>query len=365
MATVKPYPTKAGQRWMVRYRKPDGRQTAKRGFSTKAAAQGWMHSNAVDIRVGAYVDPTLGRTEVGPLCDQWLAERINLEVSALGRYQRTIANQVKPRWESTAVSAVTAAAVQKWIAELDGSPSHVRKAHQALSGVLDLAVRDRLIPTNPARGVTLPRLKKKPPTFLDVDRLWEFARLAGHGHDVVLFLGYSGLRWGEMAALKEKRWNSGKRKLHVAESVTEEGGQLEWTDGKTHKSRTLPMPGFIADIIEDRMTGDPDSLIFPAPGGGVLRNKNARRDWFDPAVRSLFGQADDDKTIRLTPHDLRHTAASLLIASGASVKAVQYYLGHASAVMTLDLYSHLFDEDLDSAVVGMESQRPRPAAVPG
>lgn len=53
----------------------------------------------------------------------------------------------------------------------------------------------------------------------------------------------------------------------------------------------------------------------------------------------------------MTLHDLRHTAASLAISSGANVKAVQRMLGHASAAMTLDLYADLFDDDLDDVAM--------------
>jgi integrase len=71
----------------------------------------------------------------------------------------------------------------------------------------------------------------------------------------------------------------------------------------------------------------------------VLRSGNFRRRVFDPAVRAA-GLED------LSPHDRRHTAASLLVASGANVKAVQRMLGHASAAMTLTVYSGLFDDDV-------------------
>lgn len=57
------------------------------------------------------------------------------------------------------------------------------------------------------------------------------------------------------------------------------------------------------------------------------------------------------------PHDLRHTAASLAISAGANVKAVQRMLGHASAAMTLDTYAELFEDDLDSVAVALDSQR--------
>ena len=69
--------------------------------------------------------------------------------------------------------------------------------------------------------------------------------------------------------------------------------------------------------------------MFTGTNGGVLRNRNARRDWFNPAARAI-GEPG------LTPHELRHTAASLAVSAGANVKAVQRMLGHASAAMTLE-----------------------------
>lgn len=60
---------------------------------------------------------------------------------------------------------------------------------------------------------------------------------------------------------------------------------------------------------------------------------------------------------RVTPHDLRHTAASLAISAGANVKAVQRMLGRASAAMTLDTYAELFDDDLDDVAAALDQQR--------
>ena len=82
-----------------------------------------------------------------------------------------------------------------------------------------------------------------------------------------------------------------------------------------------------------------NDLVITSPEGAVLRSGNFRRRVFDPAARAAG--LDD-----LSPHDLRNTAASLLVASGANVKAVQRMLGHAFAAMTLDVYSGLFDDDL-------------------
>ena len=72
----------------------------------------------------------------------------------------------------------------------------------------------------------------------------------------------------------------------------------------------------------------------------MLRNGNFRRDVFDHAARAAGLDG-------LTPHELRHTAASLAVSAGANVKVVQRMLGHASAAMTLDVCAGLFDDDLE------------------
>jgi hypothetical protein len=82
--------------------------------------------------------------------------------------------------------------------------------------------------------------------------------------------------------------------------------------------------------------------------GTALRLRNWRRVVFDPAVR-------DAGLVDVTPHDLRHTAASLAVASGATVKSVQRMLGHASAAMTLDVYAGLFDDDLTDLAARMDA----------
>ncbi|GAB3613247.1 site-specific integrase [Humibacter ginsengisoli] len=68
-------------------------------------------------------------------------------------------------------------------------------------------------------------------------------------------------------------------------------------------------------------------------------------------------QAANPTLRRVTPYDLRHTAASLAIGAGANVKAVQRMLGHASAAMTLDVYADLFDDELDAVAVALSQAR--------
>jgi integrase len=144
-----------------------------------------------------------------------------------------------------------------------------------------------------------------------------------------------------------------RRRLHIAESASEVGGRLVWTTTKNHQSRSVPVPpGLIPELARACEGKKPGDLVFTAPGGGPLRLGNWRTRVFDPACAAAG-------IVGLTPHDLRHTAASLAIAAGANVKAVQRMLGHSSAAMTLDIYAGLFGDDLDTVAALLDSHVPQ------
>jgi hypothetical protein len=143
----------------------------------------------------------------------------------------------------------------------------------------------------------------------------------------------AGLRVGDVDFLR--------RRLKVERSVSDVDGHLVLTTPKTHHAREVPMPAFVAAMLADTTHGrSADSPLFTSPVGALLRGNNFRRRSFDRAAASIGLPG-------LTPHELRHTAASLAVSAGANVKAVQRMLGHASAAMTLDVYAGLFGDDLD------------------
>lgn len=244
----------------------------------------------------------------------------------------------------------------------------VRKIHGVLSAILDLAVRDKRLPANPSKGVNLPRAKSRRRRYLTADEVEllaaEAARppktragtpletaYAAHGLAIYV-LAYCGLRWSEFAALRIDSVDVMRGRLHVTESVTEvNGGRLLWGETKSYEARSVPIPRFLRDELVPYLAtrGDRD-LLFTTVNGEVLRNRNARRSWFDRAATAI-GQPG------LTPHELRHTAASLAVSAGANVKAVQRMLGHASAAMTLDIYADLFDSDLDAVADRLDETR--------
>jgi len=292
---------------------------------------------------------------VGELADVWLAGKINLKPTSRARYADVLKTHVLPRWGNVALIRVTHGDVQAWLSELSDrglAGASVRKAQGVLSGILGLAVRDRRLAVNPALGVALPPMQERRRRYLTAEQLEALADAAGPGRVAVLVLGYCGLRWSELAALRVRHFDLLRRRVLVEEAVTEvDGSRLVWGTPKTHGRRSVPLPRFLVDeLARTVVTRAADELAFPSPQGAVLRNRNARSAWFDAAARAI-GEPG------LTPHELRHTAASLAIKAGANVKAVQRMLGHASAAMTLDRYADLFDDDLDDVADRLDALR--------
>ena len=153
---------------------------------------------------------------------------------------------------------------------------------------------------------------------------------------------YTGLRWGEATALRVCDIDLGRRRIDVRRAFTDVGGRIVLGTPKSHQSRTVPVPRFIAAELVAAITNRrSDDLLFTMPGGSVVRLGNRRRATFLPA-RARAGLSD-----RFRVHDLRHTAASLMIQAGYPPKMLQEIMGHASITTTLDLYGHLYPGEMD------------------
>lgn len=349
-------------RYRVRYRTPGRRQTDKRGFRTKKEAQLFAATVEVSKARGEFISHSAGLTTVAEVVETWCAGWGDLAPSTAERYRGILRKYVLPKWGDVPVAEVIPSDVKAWTTKLlnDGlAAASVRKTHRVLSLALDVAVEDKLLALNAVRKTKIARPSVAPRRYLTHQQVDLLATAAGElGRPVILTLAYCGLRWGELAALHVKDVNLSTAKVRVRESVTEVGGKLQWGDPKTHQHRTVPVPSFLVPLLKERVDGrNPDDLVFPAAGGGVLRYRVARRSWFNQAVVTA-GCPEG-----FHPHELRHTAASLAISAGANVKAVQKMLGHGSAAMTLDTYSDLFPDDLDA--VGVSLDRARSQAIVG
>ncbi|GAA2751240.1 hypothetical protein GCM10009869_14280 [Amnibacterium kyonggiense] len=350
MGAISAYDTAAGKRYRVRYRKPDRSQTDKRGFRTKREAELFLASVNVAMARGEFVDATATRETIGVLGAAWLRFQTHLKPSSVRPVEIAWRLYVEPRWGTTPVSAVKYSDVQEWVADISEgrSATTVLRAHGVLASILDVAARDRRISSNPARGVKMPRKNKKAHTYLTHEQVSDLALECGDKRTFVLVLAYCGLRWGEAVGLRVQDIDFGRRRINVTVNAVEVADRIEVGTPKTHKRRSVPFPALLGPALAQQCAGkSAEELVFTAEDGGYLRRTRtdeSSRGWFSQAVRRAG-------IPRMTPHDLRHTAASLAIQCGANVKAVQRMLGHASAAMTLDVYADLFDDDLDLVAV--------------
>jgi len=226
----------------------------------------------------------------------------------------------------------------------------VRQSRGVLSLILSQAVNEGLLVRNPCEKVKPPTVRPRRQLFLTADQLAALADECGDYAPLVWFLGWSGLRIGEAVALRVGRVDASRRRIRVEEAATEVGGRLVFGTPKTHEARTVIVPGYVIDRMKPLLAGKaPEDYVFTAPRGGPLRANNFRRRVFSTAVARI-GIPD------LVPQDLRDTAASLAISAGASIKAVQRMLGHASANVTLDIYGGLFEEDLENLADTLEER---------
>lgn len=353
MASVSRNPR--GKGWQARWRDPGGRQR-KKNFARRIDAQRWLDQMRAEMHRGQYIDPVAGKVRVQDVAASWALGLGHLKESTAARYRGLLRTHVLPRFGTWPVAKVGHSDVRDWVHELSSAglaPGTVRQAHRVLSLILDEAVQDERLARNPARRVPLPRARRLEPRFLTAEEVRALIAAAGSEGLTVAVLAFCGLRYGEMAGLRVRQVNFLRRRSVVAESVTEVGGRLVWSTPKTNRSRSVPFPPSLTPQIEARCAGKrPEDLVFTSPAGAPLRLRNWRSRVFDPACAAV-GLVD------VKPHDLRHTAASLAIASGANVKAVQRMLGHASAAMTLDVYAGLFADDLDAVAAALDGLVPQ------
>lgn len=361
MATIETYQLASGaKRYRVRYRTPENKQTDKRGFTTVREAKAFAASIEVSKASGEFVAYSSGLITVGALARPWLDNNARIKQTTAAKRESAWTHRVGPRWAAVPIGDIRPSHVRRWVADLvaaDVGVASIESALDVLRGVLAAALEDRHLASNPAAGVHPPRRKHQRRGYLSHQQVQALAvEVGAHRPElatVVGFLAYTGLRWGEMAALRVESFDMLRHRATVSEAVAEVRGRVVFDTPKGHERRSVPFPRFLAAALAELMAGKARSdLVFTGPTGAVLAVSRFRPRVFAPAVGRC--QVADSTFPAITPHDLRHTAASLAISAGANVKAVQTMLGHASATLTLDTYADLFADDLDAVAAHMD-----------
>jgi integrase len=348
MATIESYRTRGGATlYAVRYRKPDTRQTWKRGFRTKRDAKMFAANVEVSKAKGEYVAPSLGRVTVGQLGPSWLErQKGHMKPSGFRSYDSAWRIHVEPRWGTKPIGDVKFSDVQAWVSELAvrRGPVIVQTAHSVLARILGDAVRDRMLASNPARGVKVPARKPRRNVYLTAKQLDALADESGHYRSLVLLLGVGGLRWGEAAALRVCDVDFLRRRVELHRNAVTVGRQTYVGSLKSGKSRTVVLPAFVIDALAQTAEGkERDELLWSTASGSYVGPPASSDSWLSGAVGRCQKSADEARAKeakngeepttpvfpRVTAHTLRHTAASLAISAGANPKVVQRMLGPA------------------------------------
>lgn len=352
MATIEPYTTSSGaKRYRVRYRTPDRRQTDKRGFTTKRDAKAFAATVEHSKLTGAYIAPSAGRVTVAQVAVQWETGLSHLKPKTRENSLSAYHAHVEPRWGHVAVGEVTAPVVRSWVTEKinDGAgPATIERALGMLRQILEVAVESGNLAANPVDRVKAPKRQHRGRGYLSHDQVRALAAAAGTSGPLIYFLAYTGLRFGEAAALRVRDVDTMRRRVRVERSVVEVGGKMVFGTPKTHEKRTVPIPAFLTEFVAPLMEGRGREALVFGDGTSPVRVNNWRRRDFHRALKAC--QAADPEFPTISVHDLRHTCASLAVSAGANIKALQRMLGHASAAQLLDTYADLFDSDLDEVI---------------
>lgn len=335
-----------GGSWQARYRDPMGRERA-RNFARRIDAERFLNVVETDKLRGQWVDPEAGKVTVAEFSERWYASTVSLKPKTRGCYRSLLDSRILPYLGHLQLRQVDPLLVREWVVDLQEaeiSASRIRQARNVAHAVFGLAQQASLVARSPVEGVKTPPLPASDRRYLTPAQVQQLGASMPRPYDVLTYvLAYTGIRFGEAAALRRFRCDGPRSRLHIAESLAEVGGDLYFGPTKTHRARTVVVPATIRDLLAQHLgtiEDEPEALVFTSPKGRALRYSNFRNRIWIPATKAA-GLAN------LDIHELRHTAASLMIRAGADPKLIQTQLGHASIAITFDVYGHLFPDRLD------------------
>lgn len=344
--------------WRARYRDAIGKEHA-RHFRRKTDAQAWLDQVNASIVAGSYVDPKTARTTVAEWADRWLVGYQAHRKSTV-RQAEVHLERIRARFGPMQLGAVRPSDVRAWVSALkeEGlADSYVYALHGRLSQLMGDAVHDGLIARNPCSRRTSPKQGKQRAYVATTEQVWALHDAMPERLRTAILLGaFVGLRLSEACGLRVAD-------VDFLRAVVTPAVQYPAEPLKTAGSaQPVPIPRELALMLSAQVEQWPAETILTNESGGQL----------SPWVLERAVRAARVKVAGLPEgfryHDLRHYFASLLISSGADVKAVQARLRHASATTTLNTYSHLWpdtDESTRAAVRDVLAARADSVRTPG
>jgi integrase len=348
----------------------EGRRKRKTVYGkTKGEVQQKLRKIQSDSDLGQLVDPT--NLTVARYLGAWLENTAKPAISptTYARYEQLVRLHVSPHVGGLKLDKFQAIHVEHLMAELERNQASAwtrRMALVLLSNALRKAVRLKLISHNAAADVPRAKPAEKEMLILTQEQARRFMAVAKGKRLFALFALAlaSGMRQGEILGLRWQDVDFDRGVVKVNRSLAQVKGEFVLKEPKSKQSRrAVKLPGFALGALRDHRAamlkeGNVAAPVFCTRTGQYLAKSNLIRQVFKPLIRQAneraIGEAEESGAEpSLLPdvrfHDLRHTHASLLLASGESIKAVSQRLGHSAVELTLRVYCHLmpgFDDVL-------------------
>jgi len=338
----------ASGRFQARYLGPDGlSRSAPETFPDKTSATRWLTLKQAELIRGDWTDPDLGRVPVVDYAASWIEEH---ELSPRTRelYRALLRLHLVPYLGRRELAQLTPEMVRKWRQDLrkDGrSADSIAKAYRLLRAVMATAVDDERIKRNPCRikGADTAARAERP--IATVQQVYALADAIGPRFRVfILAAAFTGLRWGELIALRRMDLDLVDGTLSVRRSIAElSGGGLVVGPPKSAAGiRTVPLPAVLVDELRDHLAkyvaDDSAALIFTGERGGTPK----RGSWRS-TVKWTMRVKEAGLPAGFHFHDLRHTGNHLASKGGASTRELMHRMGHGSMRAAL-IYQHNTDE---------------------
>ena len=340
--------------WRVRWRDPVTGKERSRQFSRKVDAERFLTTVEGDVLRGTYIDPNAGKVLFKEYATEWLSTKANLRERSMINVEGRLRNHLMPAFSSRPMSQIRPAEVRSWVAEMAGrrSPATVKAAYHVLAQIMRTAEIDGLIAKTPCVGIKLPReYSKQDMVFLNARQVRKLAETIDSRFRVLIYAAaYTGMRAGELSALRVNRLNLIKGTVDIVESASEIRGKWVLGPTKTGARRSLTLPPFLCEMLSMHIEeySSEDGMVFTSAQGGPLRHHNfSVRQFADAIVEAKMPEG-------LRFHDLRHTCVGLLIAQGAHAKEIQERLGHSTIRLTFDRYGHLLPSLDERLRTGLE-----------
>lgn len=354
---------------MVRVRDPDP-LPGKSGFTsatyaTRPEAERFVRDVADRGIAWALADYRRAKDDADSLTlDQWAA--IHFEAltepgaGTVNRYKRIYAETWSPHLGHMRLTDISRVHVAKALNLVEGKDKTRKNKWAVLTHMLKLAAQDGHIPRTPTHGVKLGRRTEhetEEHRYLTHAEFWAVVDATPeHWKPLVILLGGSGIRWGELAALTVGDVDLEQLAVRITKAEKQDPDFPSRTiigPPKTKKARrTVTLPAEVVAVLEPLVTGRKKTeRLFLPPKGGPLRHRTFYRDiWLR---KSLPGSGIVLPFPRL--HDLRHSHVAWLIAQGVPLPVIQARLGHEKITTTIDTYGHLLP-DLQRAAADAAGQ---------